>query len=285
MMKVSVIGLGLMGAALARAMLADGRSTTVWNRTAARAGALVAEGAVRAGTVADACASDLVIVCVLDHDAVWEVLRDGEAALPGRTLVNLTTGTPAQARAVAVWAAERGITYLDGGIMASPSMIHTPHATVLYSGSEAAFDRHRGTLETLGTTVFLGSDAGHASAYDLAMLCGMYGMLGGLFQGIALAGAEGITPTAFTERLLPFLRATIAFLPDEARAIEAGDHSTKENSLAMQSSGFRTFAAACADAGVPFDLVAPVRDLVDRRVADGFGEDGLSSVVELLRAQ
>jgi 3-hydroxyisobutyrate dehydrogenase-like beta-hydroxyacid dehydrogenase len=64
---VTVVGLGLMGQALAEAFLCDGHPTTVWNRTAAKADRLVAQGAKLADSVGDAvAASPLVVVCVSD---------------------------------------------------------------------------------------------------------------------------------------------------------------------------------------------------------------------------
>lgn len=89
---VSVVGLGLMGTALARAFLKAGHPTTVWNRTAAKADALVAEGARLAPTIGDALGT-VTILCLTDYSAVRALL--GDAALAGTTLVNLTSGDSA----------------------------------------------------------------------------------------------------------------------------------------------------------------------------------------------
>lgn len=140
-----------MGTALAGALLAAGHPTTVWNRSAGKADALVAKGATRAESPAEAItASQLVIVCLLDHRSVHQVFDAHASALQGRVLVNLTTGTPAQARELAEWAAQRGADFVAGGIMAIPPMIATPDAFVLYSGSQSAFETHRGVLDSLG---------------------------------------------------------------------------------------------------------------------------------------
>ncbi|MFB4313904.1 NAD(P)-binding domain-containing protein [Actinomadura sp. 21ATH] len=88
-------------------MLGKGRSLTVWNRTAAKADGLVAEGAHRAATVADAVtASPVTIVCLNDYPTMYRVFEPA-GALSGGTLVSLNSGTPAEARAAAGWAAER----------------------------------------------------------------------------------------------------------------------------------------------------------------------------------
>jgi 3-hydroxyisobutyrate dehydrogenase-like beta-hydroxyacid dehydrogenase len=97
--SVTVIGLGAMGSALASAVLTAGYPTAVWNRSPERTQPLVAAGAVAAATPAEAIeASRLVIVCLLDMASVTDVLDPAKDALAGRVLVNLTNGTPAQAR-------------------------------------------------------------------------------------------------------------------------------------------------------------------------------------------
>ncbi len=103
-----------MGTALARTWLAADHPLTVWNRTPARAAALAAVGAEAADSAAEAVAANpLVLVCLMDDASVQDVLTGTD--LTGKDLVNLTTGTPAQARARAEWARERGARYLDGG--------------------------------------------------------------------------------------------------------------------------------------------------------------------------
>jgi hypothetical protein len=133
-----------MGSALAGALLANGHRTTVWNRTAAKADALVAQGAVRAQTVAEAAgASPLVIACVIDYDAARAILDGAVDALQSRAVVNLTADSPERARAIAAWADEHDIDYLDGAIMTPTETIGGPAAVVLYSGPQAVFDRHQ----------------------------------------------------------------------------------------------------------------------------------------------
>ncbi|WP_333930471.1 NAD(P)-binding domain-containing protein [Streptomyces sp. AHA2] len=115
---VAVLGLGLMGGALAGAFLRAGHPVTVWNRTAVKADALVARGATLAGSSAAAvAAAPLVVVCVSDYDAVAGIL---DGPLRGRVVVNLTTGTPSRARALAEEVRRRGGGYLDGGVRPCP---------------------------------------------------------------------------------------------------------------------------------------------------------------------
>jgi 3-hydroxyisobutyrate dehydrogenase-like beta-hydroxyacid dehydrogenase len=118
-----------MGATLARVLNETGHETRVRNRSSEKAAALVAAGVTRAETVADAvAASPLVITCVLDDAALRSLLYPVAGELSGRALINLTSGTPENARATAAWAAEHGIDHLDGKILAFPSTIGTREA-------------------------------------------------------------------------------------------------------------------------------------------------------------
>ena len=104
---VAVVGLGRMGTALAGAMARSDHTVTVWNRTASRATPLRDLGVSVADSLAAACAaSEFVLVSVTDYDTT-RALLDGEgvaAALQGSVLVQLTSGTPSEARELAEWA-------------------------------------------------------------------------------------------------------------------------------------------------------------------------------------
>ncbi|WP_214323439.1 NAD(P)-dependent oxidoreductase [Nonomuraea sediminis] len=277
--SVVVLGLGLMGRALARTLAEAGHPVTVWNRTPGRAPEL---DVARAETPAQAvAAARLVIACLLDYPSVYETL-DG-VDLEGKVLVNLTTGRPSEAREAAGWAAERGAEYLDGGIMAVPQMIGGPGASILYSGSREAFDRYRAVLEPLAVPSHLGEDPGMASLQDLAMLTGMYGQIAGFLQAAALVESQGVGVVEFTQtRLVPWMRSMLELLPAWARDIEAKSYATEVSNLEINASGLVNLARAFEEQGVTTELLAPLRDLMARRVARGHGDQSLSSLFEEL---
>jgi 3-hydroxyisobutyrate dehydrogenase-like beta-hydroxyacid dehydrogenase len=285
MSDISVIGLGTMGSALAAAFLNRNIATYVWNRSSAKTDALVAKGAVRTATVRDAlAASKLVVVCLLNYDTVYEALKDARDALSGRVLINLTNGTPAQARDMARWAADFGANYLDGGIMAVPPMIGRHEALILYSGSKDAFEDHKRQLEILGTAKYLGNDAGLASLYDLALLAGMWGMFAGAIHAVALVDTEKVTARQFMSLLMPWLNAMSPGLVRLAEQVDAGDYTEGVvSNLAMQAVAYSNLVEASEAQGVSTKLIAPMHDLMNSAVATGYGAAGLSSLIELIR--
>ncbi|CEJ15906.1 Glutamyl-tRNA reductase [bacterium YEK0313] len=285
MTTIAILGLGAMGQALAARLLTQGHAVTVWNRTRGKAAALAAKGAREAASAAEAvAASDIAVLCVLDYAAAAAVIDDAAPALAGRALVNLTNGTPAQARAAAEHVAGLGAAYLDGGIMATPPMIGGDHALILYSGSKATFEAHAGTLEGLGAAHYLGTDAGLASLHDLALLSGMYGLFAGFFQATALVDSEGIRAGAFLKLLGPWLTAMMGELPGYAEKIDSGDHSVGVvSNLGMQTASLGNILTAASEQGVATDLLAPMLDLFRRRLGPGTADEDISGVFELIR--
>ncbi|MEW1550589.1 NAD(P)-dependent oxidoreductase [Streptomyces tsukubensis] len=283
--SVSVIGLGNLGQALAGAFLEAGHPTTVWNRSTAKADALVARGAVRAATAAEAvAASDLVVVAVIDQDTARTVLESAAAALPGRTVVNLTTSTPEPARALADWATGRGADYLTGAVYAVPQTIGTDDAFILYSGSAGAHERFRAPLGLLGDSTFVGSDPGLASVHDVAILSGMYGLFSGFFQAVALGRSERIKAVDLTAHLNRWIQGVLAVLPEFAAEIDAESYETEASSLDMNATGLRNILAATEAQGLSTDLLSPLQRLLDDQVARGHARKSLSRAVESLES-
>ncbi|WP_066925777.1 NAD(P)-dependent oxidoreductase [Streptomyces sp. NBRC 110611] len=281
---VTLLGLGAMGTALARTWLAAGHPLTVWNRTPARAEALAAEGARVAGSAAEAvAASGLVVVCLLDDASVGEVLVGADLA--GKDLVNLITSTPAQARARAEWARERGARYVDGGIMAVPPMIGVPEAGgyVFYSGSRDLFERHRETLGVPAGTTYVGADPGFAALHDVALLSAMYGMFAGAAHAFALIRKEDIDPASLAPLLADWLVAMAPSVHQTADQLRSGDYTKGVvSNLAMQVAGTPTFLTTAEEQGVSPELLGPYFALMQRRLAEGGGEEDLTGVIDLL---
>ncbi|MFJ3878185.1 NAD(P)-binding domain-containing protein [Streptomyces sp. NPDC090077] len=286
---LTLLGLGDMGTALARTWLAAGHPLTVWNRTAAKAGALAAEGATIAASPAEAVAANtLVVLCLLDDASVGAAL-DG-IDLTGKDLVNLTTGTPAEGRARAAWAEARGARFLDSGIMATPAMIGVPEAGgyVFHSGSRALFDTHRATLEVPAGARFVGEDPGHAALHDIALLSGMYGLFAGISHAYALIEGEDIAPGSLAPLLSEWLGAMGFFVGNAAERLTSRDFTTGVvSNLAMQVAGSGTLLRTAAEQGVSAELLVPYLDLMRERLeadpAAHAGEDTAGAITLLRR--
>jgi 3-hydroxyisobutyrate dehydrogenase-like beta-hydroxyacid dehydrogenase len=277
--QVGVLGLGRMGSALAGALLGAGHDVVVWNRSPLKAGPLLDRGARLAATPAEVASADVVLSCLSTYDSQRAVL---EAASP-KVLVNLTSGTPAQAREVASWASSAGIDYVDGVIMAVPQGIGTAESRILYSGSAAAFSAQREVLSVLGEPVFLGEDAGLAALYDLALLGIMWSTMAGYLHALALVETEGVTPSTFTPMALSWLSAVGGFLPGIGAQVASGDYETDVSALDINAAGLGLLVETSRAQGIGSSVPAAVRELFDRAVAAGHGAHAIASVIEEIR--
>jgi 3-hydroxyisobutyrate dehydrogenase-like beta-hydroxyacid dehydrogenase len=282
---VTVIGLGLMGQALAGTFLRDGYPTTVWNRTAAKAEQLVAQGAKLADSAGDAvAASPLVVVCVSDYDAVHELLDPLGEVLGGRVLVNLTSGTSRVARETAEWAARRGSTYLDGAIMATPSAVGTADAVILYSGPRSAFDLHELALRSLGAgTTYLGGDHGLSSLYDVALLSVMWSILNGFLQGAALLGTAGVDAATFAALAKPGIGTVAVWVSAYARQIDDGRYPALDSTIDTHLAAMEHLIHESEFLGVNAELPRFVKALTDQAVVDGHGGNSYAAMIEQFR--
>ncbi|MGP3916417.1 NAD(P)-dependent oxidoreductase [Nonomuraea sp. 10N515B] len=281
--QVSVLGLGAMGGALAGALVKAGYATTVWNRSAGKADDLVAQGAKAAATAGDAVrASRLVIACLLDHASVHEVLDPLSDDLAGRTLINVTTTSPAQSRELAAWAAAAGVAYLDGGIMAVPHMIGQPGSSILYSGSAEVFQQYKPLLDLWGSSTYFGEDAGLASLYDLALLAGMYVMFAGFMHGAAMVAPAGVTAGEFAGMAAPWLTAMTGAFQGFAAVIDGGDY-TVEGQQSLEFSDLDHLLAASSDQGISTEVVATVQRLIQRQIDAGHGGEGFARIIESIK--
>ncbi|MEU5901471.1 NAD(P)-dependent oxidoreductase [Streptomyces venezuelae] len=284
---VTVIGLGLMGSALAAALLDAGHPTTVWNRSPEKAKPLADRGAQVAATPADAlAASDLVLACVLDHDALHAVLGPLAATggLAGKSLVNLTTGTPEQAEEMARWAASHGADYLDGGIMTTPPGVGSPEMMFLYSGSEAVFAAHRDTLAALGDPLHLGTEPGLASLYDAALLGLMWAAFTGWLHGTALVTSRGTSAADFTRVALRWLNGAVSgFVSTYAPQVDAGRYPGDDATVDVQIAAIGHLIHAAEARGVDNALPELLKATMERAAAAGHGGDSYASVIEVLR--
>ncbi|ABW15942.1 6-phosphogluconate dehydrogenase NAD-binding [Parafrankia sp. EAN1pec] len=278
---VTVIGLGLMGQALAGAFLKAGHPTIVWNRTTSKADHLVADGARLAPTIGEALAAGvLAIICVTDYHAVRELLDASDVELDGAMLVNLTSGDSTQAREAALWAERRGARYLDGAIMAIPPAIGTAEAVILHSGSRSDFEAHASTLGALGTVSYLGADHGLASLYDVAGLAMMWSVLNAWLQGTALVRTAGVDAATYA----PFARQIAAgvaeWLPGYAEQIDRGAFPAEVSALETDARAMEHLIKESEAVGVNAELPGLIKAIADRSIAAGHGKEQYPVLIE-----
>jgi 3-hydroxyisobutyrate dehydrogenase-like beta-hydroxyacid dehydrogenase len=282
---VAVLGLGPMGQALASAFAAAGHPTTVWNRTPGKAGAATQRGAAEAGTIDKAVTSAaVVVICVRDYEAALGILGASRAAWGERVLVNLTSGTPAQAQRMTDWAQARELAYLDGAILTPTPAIGTPAARVICSGPQHVYQRVADTLAAAGSMpAYLGGQPGTANSYDLALLDIFHTVVHGITHALALVTAEGIPASQFAPFTAGLGAMVSEMIPRFAGQLDAGSHPGDRSTILSSRSSIRHVTDAAGRHGISTGALAAAQAAVDQAIADGHGDDGLSYLAAVLR--
>jgi 3-hydroxyisobutyrate dehydrogenase-like beta-hydroxyacid dehydrogenase len=283
--QVCVIGLGLMGSALAEALLNAGHDVTVWNRTPAKAGPLTAKGARGAASAAEAInASDITLVCVTNHAAAMEILGTiPEGALDaGKCLVQLSTMTPDECSELARLAAQHRLGCLEGSILGTPSNVTGGTATIIVSGPREAFDAGEAVLRAFGDAKYLSSEVGTACSFDKVWYAYAYGVHAAFFQGAALAHAKGFALDAFFDTVKARTPALVEQCMVFGEKIAARDHPATMGRLDIWAEPFNETLALCKETGVDDGLPATMMRNFERAIAAGHGRQELSALFEVL---
>jgi 3-hydroxyisobutyrate dehydrogenase len=158
-MHVAFLGLGAIGAPMARHLARAPFTLAVWNRTADKAAAFAAEtGARHAATPADAARGSAVVVTCLPTSREVEALLDGPDGLlaglaEGALVVDCTSGDPAGAQRVAARLAERGVAFVDAPVSGGVAGAERAALTVMVGGEAAALERARPVLAAFGQKI------------------------------------------------------------------------------------------------------------------------------------
>jgi 3-hydroxyisobutyrate dehydrogenase-like beta-hydroxyacid dehydrogenase len=215
MTTIGMIGLGNMGSGVAANLLGDGHDLIVWNRSPGPVEHLVAKGARRAASAAEAFDAD-VVFSVLSEDRVIEAVIVGsgavDAARAGTVHVNLSTISVALARRLEAMHRERGLGYVAAPVLGRPDVAAAGGLVVLAAGAAAAVDKVLPLLERFGRKVWrLGDEAARANVVKLACNFALASMIETLGEAGVLAAAHGVAPQEVYEVMTEGLFAAPAY--------------------------------------------------------------------------
>lgn len=274
-----------MGSALARAFAAAGHEVVVWNRTPAKASAVGGGTRALQSLVEAVSGRDLVVVSVSNYAASAELLSQAgvASALAGTTLVQLTSGSPADARAGLEWARAHGVDYLDAAILAYPSFVATDYATVFYAGSRSVFDRHLETLRAIAkNSTYVDEKIGSAATLDCAILEAYYGGSLAFLHAAAMCKAEGLDPKMFFAQKNSFL-GLVSVTADAAQGMIANnDFSGDQCSLNTHVAAIEHIVRLSKDARISARFPTELLENYKRALTAGLGEKELPAVFQTL---
>jgi 3-hydroxyisobutyrate dehydrogenase-like beta-hydroxyacid dehydrogenase len=286
MSDVTLIGLGEMGSALAKALIDAGHSITAWNRSPERLEKIVALGARGASDVPDAVkSSNVILVCVINYTATQKFLGTEEVIphLRGKTLVQMGTGTPSEARDNEIWMKSHGGDYLDVSIQSYPEGIGEEGSLFFISGSKAAYELSLPFLKNFGGDLrYYGENVGAANTLDMGELICSLGKFVGFAHAARICEAEGVGLDQFA-----------SIFPEGEPARELADMVHADNyalgdihpgaSVRVWEGVVQLMLDHAQKSGINNEVPNFISALFKRTMDLGYGEEDVAALVKALR--
>jgi 3-hydroxyisobutyrate dehydrogenase len=282
MTAVAVLGLGAMGHAIAARLLGAGHELSVWNRTPGRDEELVAGGARRAGSAAEAVRNaEVVITMLTDPPALEAVLfgPDGAAAaIPeSATLIDMSTVGPTEIASVAERVAP--VAVIDAPVLGSVPSVESGTLVILVGGDRAVFDRHSELLALLGTPIYLGP-SGSGALLKLVNNAASTATLVALGELLALTDRFGVG----TDVVLQSLEAgPLASLIERWRPRLKGESQSSYFRLALARKDLAIAFDEAEREGTELAVAETAAARCDEAIEDGLGDEDFGAIVPFLR--
>lgn len=280
-LTVSVLGTGIMGAAMARNLVRAGHTVRAWNRTRAKAAPLAADGAYVAGTPAEAVESaDVVLTVLYDGAATLETMRQAAPALRrGTAWAQSTTAGIEGVAELAGFAREHGLHFYDAPVLGTRQPAEAGQLTVLAAGPAEGRDRVTPVFDAVGArTVWTGEDGAAGSATRLKLVANSWVLAATAAAGetLALAGALDVAPEGFFD-LITDGPLDMGYLRAKAGLILDGRLSPAQFAVTTAAKDARLIVRAGEQHGVRLDVAAASAERLERAAAQGHGDEDMAA--------
>src|SRR5262245_16878569 len=230
MANLGYIGLGAMGGRMAARLLSKGHTVTGYNRTRSKADALTGVGLRVAGTPREvASAADVTFVMVANSEALRSVADGNEGFIAGlgagKTVVDMSTVSPALSRELAARVGEKGAEMVDAPVSGSVLTLEQGKLSIMVGGDRTTFDRLKPLLEDIGPKVTYVGAHGLAVSMKIATNISVAVQMLAFAEGVLLAEKSGIaretavdvmTHSAIGSPMLQYRGPFVLQMPDQA---------------------------------------------------------------------
>ncbi len=292
--RLAFLGMGMMGAPMARNLLRAGYAVTVWNRTAAKAQALAADGATGAPGAAKATVAaspadaargaDLVLACLFDAGAVEQVVTGPRGVLegirPGSVFIDHTTNSPPVSQRLAGLLAGRGAAMLDAPVSGGDVGAIEGTLSIMVGGETAVFQRCRPVLAAMGSRITLMGGAvgagGHAKLANQIMVAIHLAAMG---EALVYGAKAGLNLERLVEALSGGAAAS-AVMDLKAEKVLRGDF-TPGGEARVHLKDLTYIKQAMDALGISLPLAETLRGMFAELVELGHGREDHSAIIRL----
>jgi 3-hydroxyisobutyrate dehydrogenase-like beta-hydroxyacid dehydrogenase len=276
---VGLIGLGLVGMALAERLRSGGLDVWGYDIDAGRNALLAASGGKPASSASDiASACGRILLSLPDSDVVEAVLSDvGPSLAAGRIVIDTSTGDPERAAAMGRRLADHGICYLDATISGSSQQVREGQAVVLAGGPAEAFERCGDLFRLFARRWFHLGPCGSGSQMKLVSNLVLGLNRAALAEGLWLGKVLGLDPQA----VLTVLRESMAYsriMDTKGEKMIRGDFEPQAR-LSQHHKDVRLMLEAAARAGTDLPLTQAHARLLELAESAGYGTRDNSAII------
>ncbi|MFJ5531588.1 NAD(P)-dependent oxidoreductase [Streptomyces sp. NPDC093261] len=280
-LTVSVLGTGIMGAAMARNIARAGHVVRAWNRTRAKAEPLASDGAQVVDSPAEAVrGADVVLTMLYDGPAVLQVMREAAPGLrPGTVWAQSTTVGIDSVGELAGFAREHGLAFYDAPVLGTREPAEAGQLTVLAAGPAEGRDTITPVFDAVGArTMWLGEDGAEAGATRLKLVANSWILAVTAAGGevLALAGALGVDPANFFD-LVGGGPLDMGYLRAKAELILHDKLTPASFALATAEKDARLIVRAGETNGVRLDVAAATAERMRRAAGQGHADEDMAA--------
>ena len=286
MKKIGIIGLGMLGNAVALHLVDSGYEVTAYNRTKGKSKELEEKGATIVESPKEvAINSELVIIIVKDADAVKQVSFENNGIVNGNheklIVADMSTIDPSESKNISKQFIDSGITKLDIPVMGGPNVAITGDLVLMASGNKQSFENCKEVFDTIANKVFFLGESGVANSIKLAMNLQITMLAMALSEGIMLVKKSNVDPKIFLEILNSTYFKTGMSEKKAYKMIE-GKYDTTFT-LSNLKKDITTMTNAAKLLGVELPMISKAEEVYENAIKEGFGDIDYTGIIEYLK--
>ncbi len=283
-MKITLLGLGLIGQPIALRLVHCGHDVVAWNRSPKPLQRAAEAGLTTQPDLSQAIAQgEMIILTLSDAPAIDDVLFSQTAApsLVDKTVLQMGTITPNESRVLAQRVMAAGGEYLEAPVLGSIPEAHSGQLIVMAAGAEPVYQHCLLMLRCLGKEVELVGPIGQAAAMKLAMNQLIASLTVGFSQSLGLIRAEGVD----VEQFMKLLRESALYAPTFDKKLQKfieHDYSHPNFPLKHLTKDVDLFQRVAAESGINAAIADAMLGVLKKGQEAGYGEDDYSALYEAI---
>ena len=286
MKKIGIIGLGILGNAVALHLLDSGFEVTVYNRTKEKTTQAKENGAKVATSPKEIAEnSELVITVVKDASAVKEISFEKDGIIEGKhgklIVADMSTIDSTESKNISKKFQEYNIHKLDIPVMGGPNVAITGDLVMMVSGNKESFDHCKNVLEKIANKVFFLGESGVAHTIKLAMNLQITMLALALSEGITLVKKANVDPKIFLEILNSTYFKTGMSEKKAFKMLEGKYDATF--TLANLKKDINVMTSAAKSLGIELPMIKKAEEVYENAVKEGFGETDYTGIIEYIK--